>query len=200
MDLRKGVWNRFKQIRHLFLPGTSTDFNGQVLVTRIFLFFFTDGQPPKYSGHSRHRSGLTGSPGGPASPAPGGGGVPGLAEDYAEIVDEDGDYSSPAKDYEVDRNRLELCEIIGEGQFGDVHKGQYRPAGQGGEVTVPVAVKTCKVETGPSMAEKFLEEACKFMGMFFLPRIFSFFVKKMFERYKEMSKDSKEAFSWCFHF
>lgn len=29
-----------------------------------------------------------------------------LAEDYAEIVDEEGDYSSPAKDYELDRSGL----------------------------------------------------------------------------------------------
>ena len=41
---------------------------------------------------------------------------PGLAEDYAEIVDEEGDYSSPARDYELDRGRIELSEIIGEGQ------------------------------------------------------------------------------------
>ena len=39
-----------------------------------------------------------------------------LAEDYAEIVDEEGDYSSPARDYELDRGRIELSEIIGEGQ------------------------------------------------------------------------------------
>ena len=37
-----------------------------------------------------------------------------LAEDYAEIVDEEGDYSSPARDYELDRARIELSEIIGE--------------------------------------------------------------------------------------
>ena len=89
-------------------------------------------------------------------------GLPGLAEDYAEIVDEDGDYSSPARDYELDRARLELMDIIGEGQFGDVHKGIYRPVVQGQEkAATPVAVKTCKVETDASMAEKFLEEACE---------------------------------------
>ena len=37
-----------------------------------------------------------------------------LAEDYAEIVDEEGDYSSPARDYELDRAKIELSEIIGE--------------------------------------------------------------------------------------
>ena len=102
-----------------------------------------------------------------------------LAEDYAEIVDEEGDYSSPARDYELDRARIELSEIIGEvtsqtkqkpsphislsnhlalqGQFGDVHRGSWRP--QSSSETTAVAVKTCKVETDASMAEKFLEEA-----------------------------------------
>jgi hypothetical protein len=32
-----------------------------------------------------------------------------LAEDYAEIVDEEGDYSSPAKDYELDRSESTQC-------------------------------------------------------------------------------------------
>jgi len=106
-----------------------------------------DGQPPKYGHRSRRRSGT----------GPGIIGVPGLAEDYAEIVDEEGDYSSPAKDYELDRQRIELSEIIGEGQFGDVHKGAFKPHGQNDLLSI--AVKTCKVETDATMAEKFLEEA-----------------------------------------
>ena len=106
-----------------------------------------DGQPPKYGHRSRRRSGT----------GPGIVGVPGLAEDYAEIVDEEGDYSSPAKDYELDRQRIELSEIIGEGQFGDVHKGAFKPHGQNDLLSI--AVKTCKVETDATMAEKFLEEA-----------------------------------------
>jgi len=106
-----------------------------------------DGQPPKYGHRSRRRSGT----------AAGITGVPGLAEDYAEIVDEEGDYSSPAKDYELDRQRIELSEIIGEGQFGDVHKGAFKPHGQNDLLSI--AVKTCKVETDATMAEKFLEEA-----------------------------------------
>ena len=81
--------------------------------------------------------------------------------------------SSPARDYEVDRSRVELHEIIGEGQFGDVHKGVYHvPSHQISQSNMnnpdaakghlPIAVKTCKVEGRESMAEKFLEEACKF--------------------------------------
>ena len=64
-----------------------------------------------------------------------------------------------AKDYEVDRALLTVGEIIGEGQFGDVHAGVFR--GQGHDV--PVAIKTCKVDAAmdPATAEKFLEEACK---------------------------------------
>jgi len=104
-----------------------------------------DGQPPRQGTRVRRRSGAASHPAGM------------LAEDYAEIVDEEGDYSSPARDYELDRARIELSEIIGEGQFGDVHRGSWRP--QSSSETTSVAVKTCKVETDASMAEKFLEEA-----------------------------------------
>ena len=82
-------------------------------------------------------------------------------------------FNSPARDYELDRSRVELHEIIGEGQFGDVHKGIYHvpshqisssnlnsPEGSKGQL--PIAVKTCKVEGHDAMAEKFLEEACKY--------------------------------------
>ncbi|KAL0277427.1 UNVERIFIED_CONTAM: hypothetical protein PYX00_004716 [Menopon gallinae] len=80
-----------------------------------------------------------------------------LAEDYSEIVDEEGDYSTPAtRDYELDRSQIELLEIIGEGQFGDVHKGNYTD--RDGTV-IPVAVKTCKPDSDVSTGEKFLEEA-----------------------------------------
>ncbi|KAL7646506.1 UNVERIFIED_CONTAM: hypothetical protein RMT77_001757 [Armadillidium vulgare] len=81
----------------------------------------------------------------------------GNAEDYAEIVDDEGDYSTPAaKDYELDRNCVAVGSIIGEGQFGDVHRGTYR--GKDG-VEISVAIKTCKVESEGLMADKFLEEA-----------------------------------------
>ncbi|XP_048506563.1 focal adhesion kinase 1 isoform X2 [Athalia rosae] len=106
-----------------------------------------DAHPPKY----RHDA--------TDSPEKNAGGKTGtiLSEDYAEIVDEEGDYSTPAtRDYEIVRNQVELAEIIGEGQFGNVHKGSYR--GRDGQV-VPVAVKTCKVDADLATAEKFLEEA-----------------------------------------
>lgn len=49
-----------------------------------------------------------------------------LSDDYAEIVDDD-DYALPAtKDYEIAREEVSLIEIIGEGQFGDVHKGIFK--------------------------------------------------------------------------
>ncbi|XP_076672021.1 protein tyrosine kinase 2 Fak isoform X2 [Andrena cerasifolii] len=80
-----------------------------------------------------------------------------LSEDYAEIVDEEGDYSTPAtRDYEIVRNQVELGEIIGEGQFGNVHKGSYK--GRDNQITA-VAVKTCKVDADLATSEKFLEEA-----------------------------------------
>ncbi|XP_059055965.1 uncharacterized protein LOC131849853 [Achroia grisella] len=102
-----------------------------------------------------------------------------LSEDYAEIVDDDADYSTPAvRDYELVRNQIELTGIIGEGQFGDVHKGTCKVTSAnhpslrrqlalqkqhgrtaGGEYVLPVAVKTCKMDADLDTAEKFLEEA-----------------------------------------
>ncbi|XP_050510356.1 focal adhesion kinase 1 isoform X5 [Diabrotica virgifera virgifera] len=79
-----------------------------------------------------------------------------LSEDYAEIVEE-GDYSIPVvKNYELNRHQIELQEILGEGQFGDVHKGCFKTT-EG--MLVPVAVKTCKGDADLATTEKFLEEA-----------------------------------------
>lgn len=63
-----------------------------------------------------------------------------------------------AKNYELDRSRIELGEILGEGQFGDVHNGTF--VGKDGNL-VPVAVKTCKGDADLATTEKFLEEACE---------------------------------------
>ncbi|EEB19123.1 protein tyrosine kinase 2 beta, putative [Pediculus humanus corporis] len=83
--------------------------------------------------------------------------APTLTEDYTEIADEEGDYSTPAtREYELDRRRIDLLEIIGEGQFGDVFRGSYTE--KEGSV-IPVAVKTCKADSDVSTGEKFLEEA-----------------------------------------
>uniref|UniRef100_A0A3Q1JNL6 Focal adhesion kinase 1 n=1 Tax=Anabas testudineus TaxID=64144 RepID=A0A3Q1JNL6_ANATE len=61
-----------------------------------------------------------------------------------------------SRDYEIQRDRIELGRCIGEGQFGDVHQGVYispeNPA-------LSVAVKTCKNSTSDSVREKFLQEA-----------------------------------------
>uniref|UniRef100_A0A667WT42 Focal adhesion kinase 1 n=1 Tax=Myripristis murdjan TaxID=586833 RepID=A0A667WT42_9TELE len=47
-------------------------------------------------------------------------------DDYAEIVDEEDTYTMPStRDYEIQRERIELGRCIGEGQFGDVHQGVY---------------------------------------------------------------------------
>ncbi|XP_072316701.1 focal adhesion kinase 1-like isoform X3 [Eucyclogobius newberryi] len=85
-------------------------------------------------------------------------------DDYAEIIDEEDTYTMPSKyygldqarDYEIQRDRIELGRCIGEGQFGDVHQGIYispeNPA-------LSVAVKTCKNSTSDSVREKFLQEA-----------------------------------------
>lgn len=73
-----------------------------------------------------------------------------------------------ARDYELDRSQIELLEIIGEGQFGDVHKGNYTD--RDGTV-VPVAVKTCKPDSDVSTGEKFLEEACKLLFYFYVIKL-----------------------------
>ncbi|KAG7235259.1 hypothetical protein INR49_002864 [Caranx melampygus] len=47
-------------------------------------------------------------------------------DDYAEIIDEEDTYTMPStRDYEIQRDRIELGRCIGEGQFGDVHQGVY---------------------------------------------------------------------------
>ncbi|XP_062386199.1 protein tyrosine kinase 2aa isoform X1 [Sardina pilchardus] len=79
-------------------------------------------------------------------------------DDYAEIIDEEDTYTMPStRDYEIQRDRIELGRCIGEGQFGDVHQGVYssteNPTGES------VAIKTCKNCTSDSVREKFLQEA-----------------------------------------
>lgn len=97
----------------------------------------------------------------------------------------DNDYSTPAaRNYELDRTQISLNEIIGVGQFGDVHIGtcginkSQKPittsdeSSQGDIVaaangedknTIHVAVKTCKADADLVTSEKFLEEACKWL-------------------------------------
>ncbi|XP_039675272.1 protein tyrosine kinase 2aa isoform X15 [Perca fluviatilis] len=78
-------------------------------------------------------------------------------DDYAEIVDEEDTYTMPStRDYEIQRDRIELGRCIGEGQFGDVHQGVYNSPDK---PPLPVAIKTCKNCTSDSVREKFLQEA-----------------------------------------
>ncbi|XP_035536878.1 protein tyrosine kinase 2aa isoform X1 [Morone saxatilis] len=85
-------------------------------------------------------------------------------DDYAEIVDEEDTYTMPsisygvveARDYEIQRDRIELGRCIGEGQFGDVHQGVYNSPDK---PALNVAIKTCKNCTSDSVREKFLQEA-----------------------------------------
>lgn len=55
---------------------------------------------------------------------------------------------------ELPRRRVKLQELLGEGQFGDVYKGELEGEG-------PVAVKACKVEAEEEHREAFLDEARK---------------------------------------
>uniref|UniRef100_A0A669CYZ5 Focal adhesion kinase 1 n=1 Tax=Oreochromis niloticus TaxID=8128 RepID=A0A669CYZ5_ORENI len=78
-------------------------------------------------------------------------------DDYAEIVDEEDTYTMPStRDYEIQRDRIELGRCIGEGQFGDVHQGVYNCPDK---ASLAVAIKTCKNCTSDSVREKFLQEA-----------------------------------------
>ncbi|KAJ8334058.1 hypothetical protein SKAU_G00396970 [Synaphobranchus kaupii] len=78
-------------------------------------------------------------------------------DDYAEIVDEEDTYTMPStRDYEIQRDRIELGRCIGEGQFGDVHQGVYMSPEN---PSLSVAIKTCKNCTSDSVREKFLQEA-----------------------------------------
>lgn len=119
--------------------------------------------------------------------------MPIMCEDYVDIglgeEEEDNDYSQPAvRNYELDRSQITLNEIIGVGQFGDVHIGTFRTPlitkgaqsdsesfSQKSENDIistnendaeknifqSVAVKTCKADADLITSEKFLEEACK---------------------------------------
>ncbi|XP_015831238.3 focal adhesion kinase 1 isoform X12 [Nothobranchius furzeri] len=78
-------------------------------------------------------------------------------DDYAEIIDEEDTYTMPStRDYEIQRECIELGRCIGEGQFGDVHQGVYISSDN---PALSVAVKTCKNSTSDSVREKFLQEA-----------------------------------------
>ncbi|RXN00200.1 Focal adhesion kinase 1, partial [Acipenser ruthenus] len=78
-------------------------------------------------------------------------------DDYAEIIDEEDTYTMPStRDYEIQRERMELGRCIGEGQFGDVHQGVYMSSE---DTSMSVAIKTCKNCTSDSVREKFLQEA-----------------------------------------
>uniref|UniRef100_A0A4W4FRK7 non-specific protein-tyrosine kinase n=1 Tax=Electrophorus electricus TaxID=8005 RepID=A0A4W4FRK7_ELEEL len=91
--------------------------------------------------------------------------LPTETDDYAEIIDEEDTYTMPstegygldeARDYEIQRERIDLGRCIGEGQFGDVHQGIYASPEN---PSLSVAVKTCKNCTSDSVREKFLQEA-----------------------------------------
>lgn len=99
----------------------------------------------------------------------------------------DNDYSTPAaRNYELDRSQVTLSDIIGVGQFGDVHIGvcqfatiskpnrtkdtssqnsdnnlTVNEANDSDKHIIHVAVKTCKADADLITSEKFLEEACK---------------------------------------
>ncbi|VVC25353.1 Hypothetical protein CINCED_3A014359 [Cinara cedri] len=87
-----------------------------------------------------------------------------FSDDYLDDgpIEEEGDYSTLANcNYELFREQVELGEIIGEGQFGDVHKGvcHMRSTKNTPGNAVAVAIKTCKPDADMATTDKFLEEA-----------------------------------------
>ncbi|XP_050055432.1 focal adhesion kinase 1 isoform X3 [Aphis gossypii] len=87
-----------------------------------------------------------------------------FSDDYPDDgpIEEEGDYSTLANcNYELHRDQVELGEIIGEGQFGDVHKGacHMRSIKNKPGNAVAVAIKTCKPDADMATTDKFLEEA-----------------------------------------
>ncbi|EAA05272.4 AGAP011118-PA, partial [Anopheles gambiae str. PEST] len=146
----------------------------------------TTSSTDRHGSRSSSADRLNGGSGGELAEPP----KPTLNEDYAELgmCDEEGDYSTPAaRDYELDRSQITLNEIIGVGQFGDVHIGSCRLPNKSTLVSklnqsltsefdeysqmdngnadaqktgiIQVAVKTCKPDADTTTSEKFLQEA-----------------------------------------
>ncbi|XP_065061772.1 focal adhesion kinase 1-like isoform X1 [Rhopilema esculentum] len=85
----------------------------------------------------------------------------GDSNDYSEIDCLDEDYAEvmASNDYEIPQDKLNFCEIIGQGQFGDVYRGTY-DCKDG--TNMEVAIKSCKVTSeveDKGRTDKFLEEA-----------------------------------------
>ena len=74
--------------------------------------------------------------------------------DSKELNDEDGDYSNPVESCaEIYREKLRIDELVGKGQFGDVHKGVYfKPIvdGQTEAEAIHVAIKISRVQNSSS--------------------------------------------------
>ncbi|KAK0397512.1 hypothetical protein QR680_002151 [Steinernema hermaphroditum] len=82
-----------------------------------------------------------------------------IASDLALLTDYHITNADPA--YEIDRSRLQLKNIIGEGAFGEVWKGLLRPNYPSGQ-DIPVAVKKLKANA----QEKELRDLCSEMVTF----------------------------------
>jgi serine/threonine protein kinase len=82
-------------------------------------------------------------------------------KDYAEIVEEDADYCTPTgpppAHLQLDRQRVRLLDVIGEGQFGNVFRAEYQSPDR--DQPTMVAVKTCKTESQAQLGARFLQEA-----------------------------------------
>ncbi|VDM37974.1 unnamed protein product [Toxocara canis] len=63
---------------------------------------------------------------------------------------------SLSSDLRIDRSRVSLEELLGDGQFGNVYRGTHLLEDGSSQA---VAVKVCKIDSEPSEMQNFLEEA-----------------------------------------
>ncbi|CAF4019987.1 unnamed protein product [Rotaria sordida] len=80
-----------------------------------------------------------------------------LSGDYADVL---------SSDYQIDRKQIQLIELLGDGQFGEVYRGILKTDQQS---EINVAIKTCKIQD-VTTTETFLDEAYV-MQKFYHPHI-----------------------------
>ncbi|CAF3391796.1 unnamed protein product [Rotaria sp. Silwood1] len=69
-----------------------------------------------------------------------------LSGDYADVL---------SSDYQIDRQQIQVIELLGDGQFGEVYQGILKTDQQS---EINVAIKTCKMQDATT-TETFLDEA-----------------------------------------
>lgn len=98
----------------------------------------------------------------------------GREEEEEDDDDSNGDYAEVlSPEYEIDRKQIQMIELLGNGQFGEVYRGilkvKYSPCNlfaslsllqTNQQLEINIAIKTCKMQDTVT-TETFLDEACK---------------------------------------